>query len=155
MASIIRAATVEDLPHVRRLQEQWATDGETIGFQATPTDLLAAVVGGCFFVATEQGDVVGFVYARAKHNDGAMSAVFADRAQYLEIEDLYVVPNQRSAGIGARLVQSAADWAEQHRIRYLSAYSSTRDVDRVLRFYRACGFESWFVQVFRDLGEAV
>jgi GNAT superfamily N-acetyltransferase len=69
----------------------------------------------------------------------------------VEIEDLYVTREYRSGGIGARLIDAIADWSTLHRVRYVSAYSSSRNVDAILRFYRSCGFESWSVQVFRDL----
>ncbi len=95
--------------------------------------------------------MVGFVYARIKRNDGDVSAVIEDCQRYLEIEDLYVTPPHRSTDIGAQLIDAVADWAEKESIRYVTAYSATRDIDRVLRFYRSCGLESWSVQMFRDL----
>jgi GNAT superfamily N-acetyltransferase len=153
MTPEIRAATADDLPQVRKLEEQWACDDETIGFQATPSDLLKQFVGGCFFVAVLDTEIIGFVYCSVKRNTGSMSAVFPNGERYLEIEDLYVAPPNRSGGLGHQLINVVSEWAKKERIRYLSAYSSTRDVDRILRFYRSCGFTSWFVQMIRDLNE--
>jgi len=152
LPTVIRAATAEDVPRVRWLAEQWARDGETIGLGAVSADLLEQSVGGCFFVAERNGQVVGFVCARAKNNDGAVSAVVEKGGRYLEVEDVYVLPANRSGGIGAQLVEAVARWARQEGVRYLLAYSSTREVDRVLNFYRSSGFKSWSVQMFRDLG---
>jgi len=151
LTTVIRAATAEDVPRVRWLAEQWARDGETIGLGAISAELLEKFVGGCFFVAERNGQVIGFVCARAKTNDGAVSAVVGDAERYLEIEDVYVLPANRSGGIGAQLVENVARWARQEGLRYLLAYSSTREVDRVLNFYRSSGFKSWSVQMFRDL----
>jgi GNAT superfamily N-acetyltransferase len=146
----IRPATTGDVPQVRALEERWAGEEISIGFQAADEALLAGFVGGCFFVAEEDGAIVGFVLALAKDDDRSAAVVPAG-ARYLEIEDLYVAPGHRSGGVGARLVDAAEAWARSSGIRHLVAYSSTRDVDRVLRFYRSRGFHSWSVQVHREL----
>jgi GNAT superfamily N-acetyltransferase len=151
LPAVIRAATAQDIPRVRWLAEQWARDGETIGLQAISEDLLEQFVGGCFFVAERNGQVVGFACARGKTNDGAVSAVVGNGQRYLEIEDVYILPANRASGIGAQLIDAIAVWAKQQGMRYLLAYSSTRDVDRVLNFYRDSGFKSWSVQMYRDL----
>jgi len=44
-------------------------------------------------------------------------------------------------------------WARRSGAGFLTAYSSTRAVDRVLKFYRGNGFEGWFVQLYRDLSK--
>jgi len=152
LPTVIRAATAQDVPRVRWLAEQWARDGETLGLQAISEDLLEQFVGGCFFVAERNGQVVGFACARGKTNHGAVSAVVGNGQRYLEIEDVYVLPANRSDGIGAQLIDAVTGWAKQQGVRYLLAHSSTRDVDRVLNFYRDSGFKSWSVQMYRDLG---
>jgi len=150
MKTVIRAATIEDIPQVVTLEEQWEASNETIGLRASAKESLVSFVGHCFFVATDPGSIVGFVYARSKRNDGSMSAIFNDGDEYLELEALYVVPERRSMGIGKQLIEAILDCGNLHGIRHISAFSSTRDVDRVLRFYRSCGFESWGLQVFRS-----
>ncbi|MGD0388185.1 MAG: GNAT family N-acetyltransferase [Tepidisphaeraceae bacterium] len=152
LPTVIRAATAEDVPRVRWLAEQWVRDGETIGLRPISPEVLEKFVGGCFFVAERNGQIVGFACGRGKINDGAVSAVVGNGQRYLEIEDVYVLPANRSDGIGAQLVEGVARWARQEGVRYLLAYSSTREVDRVLNFYRSSGFKSWSVQMFRDLG---
>jgi GNAT superfamily N-acetyltransferase len=147
----IRPAEVADIPEVQDLEARWAASAETIGQSLTPVDVLSSCAGGCFFVASNDRGIVGFVLGRLKRNDGSHSAVFALGEPYVEIEDLYVAPEYRSAGIGRRLVAATTDWAGRMRVPYLFAYSATRDIDRILRFYRSCGFEDWAVQVYRNV----
>jgi GNAT superfamily N-acetyltransferase len=152
MRITVRAAERSDVRVVRSLEERWAREGETIGFQATPCDMLERFLDGCFFVADLDGTVAGFVFGQTKRNQGSVSAVAPDSSAYFEIEDLYVAPEYRSSGAGRLLVDRAVRWAAEHGLRYLVAFSSTREVDKVLKFYRSCGFDSWAVQFFRDLG---
>jgi GNAT superfamily N-acetyltransferase len=151
MAPVIREARHDDLARIRALAETWAHDGESLGLVPTPSETLADHLGACFFVAADGDAVVAFVYGASRVTDEAESAVFEAGSTCVEIEELYVLPAHRSAGIGAQLLDAVVDWAKQHGVRYLSAYSATRDVDRVLRFYRSCGFKSWSVQMFREL----
>jgi GNAT superfamily N-acetyltransferase len=148
--TVVRPAETHDVCAVRELAEEWVARKETIGLAAPSEAVLAAVVGQCFFVAEKGAVVVGFVWGQVK-TDASHAAVVPASQPYLEIEDLYVTPESRSSGIGRDLVETAAAWAWRAGVRFVVAYSSTRAVDRVLHFYRTCGFESWSVQVFRDL----
>jgi len=146
----IRQATPADVPEVRHLQVDWAAEHITRGYAPNDLGELTARVGGCFFVAAAGRDLVGFVLGDVRH-DRAASVVVPPGDRYVEIADLYVAPAYRSAGVGRRLVDTAAEWARGEGISVLVAYSATRDLDRVLQFYRSAGFEGWAVQVYRDL----
>ena len=76
-------------------------------------------------------------------------AVIPAQQRYFEVEDIYVRPEFRSRGIGGLLLGDLLRVAKEDGIERLSVYTATKDVDRVLRFYRDHGFESWFVRLFR------
>jgi len=148
---VIREATAADLSRVRALEVNWQNEGVTLGFQAASESDLLALVDECFFVAEYAGMIVAFVAGRIKTEDGTNGAVVPITQRYLELEDLYVLPQHRSTGIGGALVQAAVDWAKSKNVRYSLVYSSTKDTERILAFYRSCGFQSWFVRLFREL----
>jgi GNAT superfamily N-acetyltransferase len=150
LGAVVRPAGMLDVGPVCDLAREWVAGNETIGLSAPSEATLTAVVGQCFFVAERGAILVGFLWGQVKTDTSHAAVVPAGHA-YLEIEDLYVTPEWRSSGIGRELVETAAAWARRTGVRFMVAYSSTRAVDRVLRFYRTCGFESWSVQVFRDL----
>ncbi len=147
---MIRPAESRDLEGVRRFAEAWAASGETRGYEAPSESLLRGLLGGCFFVAEAGGELVGYLYGQTRR-DTLHTAVVPATADYLEIEDVFVVQEWRSQGIGHELVERTKGWAVRRGIRYILLYSASRRVDRILRFYRACGFESWAVQLFLDL----
>jgi ribosomal protein S18 acetylase RimI-like enzyme len=148
----IRSASVEDVDVVHELEVRWAAEGVTLAYSPATTSALSSYVGECFFVAEHAGATIGFVVGQTKTEAGSNQAVVPKGERYLEVLDLYVLPEHRSSGVGRTLMDTAAAWAKQKGIRYILVYSATKDVDRILRFYRSCGFQSWFVQLFRDLG---
>ncbi len=143
----IRPAEARDLRAVQRFAEDWAASGETLGYEAPSEVLLRGFLGGCFFVAEAEGSVVAYLYGQTRR-DALHTAVVPAAAEYLEIEDVFVAAEWRAQGVGHALVARAQEWAARSGIRHILVYSSSRRVDRILRFYRDCGFESWAVQLF-------
>jgi GNAT superfamily N-acetyltransferase len=153
---MVRAATEADLGVVLRLAEQWDADGETVGYAAPERSVLMSHLCGCFFVAELNGEIVGYAYGTSqKNDDGRISAVVPLGAAYVEIEDLYVRPRSRSNGIGGQLVDEVARWARTHGFCHMTLFSSTMDIERILRFYRSQGFFAWGVQMYRNLGDSI
>jgi len=149
---IIRTATLPDIPQVMQLQDRWAAADETIGYQPADRAMLESFLTRFFCVAEVDHTVIGYIFGQRKQNtDGSMNSVIPQHSDYLEIEDLYVTDELRSKGVGKQLVQAAQAWAKQNSMSYLSVYSSTRDVERILRFYQSCGFNPWYVQLTQDL----
>lgn len=75
--------------------------------------------------------------------------VFSDGEQYLEIEDLYVAPHQRRSEMGSRLLTATELKARARGINRLLVYSSTKDLDSIVKFYRRHGLRSWHVQMYK------
>ena len=143
----VREATTADLDRVHRLQVEWAEEDITYGYVADSRENLSCKLGPYFLVAELDGSFVGHAYGSIMVSEGL--AVIPARERYLEIEDLYVRPSFRNRGIGSQLLRELLQAAREGGIERFSVYSSTKDVDRILRFYRGHGFESWFVQLFR------
>jgi GNAT superfamily N-acetyltransferase len=147
---VIRLATSEDVPAVRAMELAWAAEGITAGLEATNEDLISSYVGGCFFVAEAAGRLVGFVRGRVMSDD-RNAAVVPRGESYAELEDLYVLPEFRAHGAGTQLVEAACEWARLQGVSFVTAFSSTTDVARILRFYESAGFRPWAVQFVRHL----
>jgi GNAT superfamily N-acetyltransferase len=96
---------------VRALHEVWSSDRSDV------------------LIADADGDLVGFcsVYL------DILSVRFGQRSW---VEDLAVHPEQRSQGIGHRLLTAAQDWARQHGATHLEL-DSGNDRKRAHRFYES------------------
>jgi GNAT superfamily N-acetyltransferase len=56
------------------------------------------------------------------------------------VEDLVVLPDQRSTGVGAQLLEAACDWGRKHGCDHLQLNSGNGRAD-AHRFYKANGME--------------
>ena len=145
----IRGATRQDVPGIGRLQRRWAQEKITHGFRPASPVAIRRALGEWCYVAEINGRLIGFVAGGVRVSDGL--AVVTRGRRYLEIDDLYVAVSHRNRGVGHLLMNAITGRARQRGIRYLTAYSSTKDAHRILRFYERHGFASWFVQVYRRL----
>ena len=144
-----RRATGEDLDGLTALQQAWAAEQITWGFRAATAADLASKLGPLFLVAVEDRTVVGFACGALRTADADVSAVYAPGEAYLEIEDLYVGAAHRGRGVGGALLDALLAAAATHGVTRARVYSATKDLDRVLAFYRRHGFRSWYVEMVR------
>ncbi len=146
-APTIRLATEDDVEHVLRMQQDLEREGIGYGFVASSRDDIAARLGPYFFVAEADGSLAGYTYGSVLVSEGL--AVTPAGQRYLDIQELYVVPERRRQGLGGRLLQSLLKRAAADGIERVHVFSSTKDQDAILRFYRRHGFSPWGVQLFR------
>ncbi|MCP4646092.1 MAG: GNAT family N-acetyltransferase [bacterium] len=144
-----RQATAADVPALRSLQEQWAAEDITYGFVPADADAIEDALRSYAFVAEADGQVIGFVTASCATSEG--TAVVASGERYIELDDLFVVPEWRSGNVGGALVELVLEAAREEGVRKALVYSATKDVRRVLAFYERHGFRSWYVQMVADL----
>lgn len=145
---IVRQATADDVQAIHDMHTAWEAEGITGGFSADSQECIAGKLGR-YMLVTESGNrLVGFASASLRVSKD--TGFFDDGQEFLCIDDLYVQPDCRSRGIGARLMQELTRLAESDGIQHFALTSNTNDLDRVVKFYRICGFETWNVTMFRQ-----
>lgn len=144
---IIREATSTDVDRVYEMSVAWEGEAITYGLKATSREELETALGPYFLVAEVDDIIEGFVTGSVHISDGM--AVIPAGSSYLEIDELYVTAAWRSHGIGRALVEKVLFRAEVEGLGYQLVYSATKDIYRVMHFYEQCGFEEWYVQLFR------
>ena len=77
--------------------------------------------------------------------------IFPDGVSYLEINDLYVVKEYRSHGIGKELLNCCEKIARENGIEYIFLLSATKDAEAVRKFYTNNGFTIWTTNFFKKL----
>jgi GNAT superfamily N-acetyltransferase len=125
---MIRLGTAADLPAAAGVYRRasLSNDSDRANLLAHPEFLVLGPEGlaeGRSHVAVEDGAVVGF-------------ATWAQAADVVELEDLFVDPDYRRRGIAMAL---AARIAEVLRARGVARLEVTANPD-AMRFYRAAGF---------------
>lgn len=146
---LVRQAVESDIPAILRLQHNWFLEESIHGYLPDTSDQIAAMLGPLFFIAEEDNRLVGFISGSIHESQGL--AVIPKGKIYLEIENVYVIPQSRSSGIGGTLVDRILAQARQQEIPYVLVYSATKDIHAILKFYESHGFQSWYVQMFQKL----
>lgn len=97
----------------------------------------------CCFIAEENGRKIGYIAAKPKY-------VSYRKSRYLEIENMGVIPEFRSKGIGTMLISKCLNWAKAHGFQkaFVNAYFQNK---RALDFYKRSGFLEIDVSLERNL----
>jgi ribosomal protein S18 acetylase RimI-like enzyme len=148
MSVTIRKCTEVDIPAVQALQRLWYGENNTFGFVPGDETYLTGKVSTYFFLAvSDEEQFLGFAYGTV-HVSKEL-AIFADGTAYIEIDDIYIHPEYRDRGIGGELLDAILKAAAENGIERSLVYSASKDMDKSIGFYRAHGYQTWFVQMFK------
>ena len=108
--------------------ENCALDLDGIDSELLAIDTTIKGLGGKFWVAEKEGEIVGCI-GYASKEEGVV-----------ELKRLYVVKSQRQKGLGSRLTQLVFDVAEKKKAKAIDLWSDTRFAE-AHAFYLLKGFE--------------
>jgi GNAT superfamily N-acetyltransferase len=87
---------------------------------------------GCIFLAQAHGESVGYVF-------GFLTGDAVPNGKVFKINEIYVTPSRRRAGVARLLVQEACSWARRHGAVEIHVHYDPRR--RVVRaFWKSQGF---------------
>jgi len=144
---VIRECSYEDLECVISLQQQWAKEDITYGFVPAEKSYLETKIGKYFFVAESNNEILGFVYGTV-HKSENMSVIHNGQL-YIEIDDIYTSLNNRGTGVGTLLLDKILAVAKENGIDRSLIYSSTKDMDSIIKFYRKHDYKTWYIQMVK------
>jgi N-acetylglutamate synthase-like GNAT family acetyltransferase len=129
----IRRCTSRDIDDILELDRQWEQEG--IAFEFAPIRREG-------FISALERFPACFLVAEAV-------AVVGEHERHLEIENIYVRADVRNRHTGGRLLDRLLGAAERDGVHRILVTTVTKDMDRILDFYRGHGFKPWSVQLFR------
>lgn len=110
----------------------------------------ADIEGNRIFIAEEGGETVGYLLGHVE-NAKKSSSVMADGTPCFELEELYVVPDLRSQGVGRRLFEYA-EAAVRRDAEYIMVSTATKNWSAILHFYiDELGMDFWSARLFKRL----
>ncbi len=129
------------------LSERWEAENCTHGYRKNnPEDLFGRRV----FLAAERGRTVGYLFGKVQKAEQTTS-VMREGTPYFELEELYVVPERRSQGIGSALFRYAEN-ALRGEADYILLSTATKNFRAILHFYLdELGMEFWNARLYRKL----
>lgn len=146
----IRECTYRDIDSIFQLDQLWKEENVSYVFtHVSREDFIAEFerFQRYFLVAESNGQIIGYINGSIQTSD--TPNVLPSQEPYLEIENIYVRPEFRNKQVGGALLKKLFEIAEQNGINRFFVSTVTRDMDRILRFYRSHGFKAWYLELFK------
>lgn len=147
---LIRPCTRQDIESVFQLDKLW--EAEDVSYVFTPIPLADLIAGfeqfpQYFLVAEHDSQIIGYVNGSLLLNRKLNPLPL--QTPCLEIENIYVRPEFRGSHVGSDLLDRLLAVAAQNGITRFLVSTVTKDMDRILAFYRRHGFQPWYIELFK------
>lgn len=152
----IRKATIDDLPAIKELNKRIFIknpkyDNDAVeNFAHTPQGekyFKEAIRSkkGCFLIAEEGGQMVG--YANGEEKEASYR-----KSRYFEIDNLGVIPGKKRLGIGKKMLSAITNWVKKKGFQkiYLNCYAKNEEA---LNFYRSDGYSEIDICLEKKISE--
>ncbi len=131
------------------LSARWEAEDSCYGYRTNTAEDLK---GEDIFLATAGGKSMGYLLCH-RYTQEQNSCTVPQDSRCLEIEELYVLPEYRSQGIGKVLYQTAVD-SYGADIEYVTLSTATKNYKAILRFYiDKLDMTFWSARLFQKRGQ--
>ena len=105
-----------------RFSEDWTKENSCHGYR--PNDK-SDIEGNRIFFAEDNGNVIGYLFGKV-YKSKQMKSIMPEGTPYFEVEELYVVPERRSQGIGEQLFRYTEN-AVKTEVEYMVLSTATKN----------------------------
>ncbi len=138
----------ELLENLIAMSAEWEAENSCYGYRKNDRSDIA---GNRIFLAEQDGAVLGYLFGSTEKSERP-SSVMAEGTPYFEIEELYVVPEHRSEGIGRALFRFVEREVQTMGIEYIMLGTATKNYKSILHFYiDELGMEFWSARLFKRI----
>ena len=131
-----------------RMSAAWEAEDSCRGYRTNAHEDLE---GRRFFLAEENGAILGYLFGRRETAKNSLS-VMPDGTPYFEVEEIYVVPEHRSQGVGCALFAFAEQTVRAEGLPWLMLSTATKNARAILHFYLdELGMTFWSARLFKKL----
>ena len=139
--------TDELIEELIALSRDWEREDSCRGYRENARE---DIEGRRVFTAREEGALAAYLFGLVQTEEKG-SSVLKKGAPYFELEELYVVPERRSQGVGRALYRFAEERLRGEAEQILLG-TATKDWRRVLHFYiEELGMDFWSARLFKKI----
>jgi ribosomal protein S18 acetylase RimI-like enzyme len=131
-----------------RFSEDWARENSCFGYRPNER---SDVEGNRIFLAEDGGEVVGYLFGKVCKSE-RMTSVMPEGTPYFEVEEIYVVQERRSRGIGKALFRHAEN-AVKEEAEYVVLSTAVKNWKAIFHFYLdELDMRFWSARLFKKIG---
>ena len=129
------------------LSADWEAEKSCYGYRKNTEE---DIVGNRVFLAEEDGKTLGYLFGKVCESKN-MQSIMPEGTPYFEVEEIYVVPSRRSAGIGSALFRYAEN-ALRNDAEYMVLSTATKNWRAVFHFYlEELDMTFWSARLFKKI----
>ena len=127
--------------------EDWAAENSCYGYR--PNDK-SDIEGNRIFFAEDNGDIVGYLFGKVCGSK-QMKSIMPEGTPFFEVEELYVIPEKRSQGVGEKLFRFAEDTVKAEA-EYMVLSTATKNWKAIFHFYiDELNMNFWSARLFKKI----
>ena len=140
--------TPQVLECLLQMSADWAAENSCRGYYPNGE---SDIRGNRIFLVLDGDTPVGYLLGHLCHAERD-STVMASGTPFFEVEELYIIPTQRSKGLGGALFRYAEEKVKQEA-EYILLSTATKNWKAILHFYiEELGMEFWNARLFKRTG---
>ena len=141
--------TPEILEKLLQLSAQWAAEQNCYGYYPNTE---ADIAGKRVFLAEDEDGIEAYLLGKLETAKN-MKSIMAERTVYFEAEELYVVQEERSQGIGEALFRFAEETIKKD-VQFIMLSTASKNSKAILHFYLdELGMQFWSARLFKKVRE--
>ena len=142
-------ATSEILEKLLQLSAQWAAEQNCYGYYPNTE---ADIEGKRIFLAEDEDGIEAYLLGKLETAKN-MKSIMPEGTAYFEVEELYVVPEKRSQGIGEALFHFAEETVKKDA-QFIMLSTASKNSKAILHFYLdELDMQFWSARLFKKVRE--
>ena len=139
----------EILEKLIQLSAQWAAKQNCYGYYPNTE---AVIAGKRIFLAEDEDGIEAYLLGKVETAKN-MKSIMPEGTRYFEVEELYVVPEKRSQGIGEALFRFAEETIKKD-VQFIVLSTASKNSKAILHFYLdELGIQLRNARLFKKIGE--
>ena len=137
----------EVLDQLIHFSEDWSAENSCYGYRSNDK---SDIDGNRIFFAEDGNTVIGYLFGKVYRSE-QMKSIMPEGTPYFEVEELYVVPERRSQGIGAKLFRYTEE-AVKSEADYMVLSTATKNWKAIFHFYLdELDMTFWSARLFKKI----